>query len=142
MTIDDHEMRVAPGPRSAIEPMVEVSHSDLEVGASEHDDLRSLGARAHIRVRPVAAAHGVIVTITGVVADEDAVELRRRLHAELDRRPTVAVVNLSGVLTCGVIGVKVLSTIRDRAVREGIALHLVHLGAPLARRWLNAANLI
>jgi anti-anti-sigma regulatory factor len=92
-------------------------------------------------VRPVDAAHGVIVTVTGLLRAADATSLRRTLHGELDRRPSVVVVDLSGVPSCDPAAVDALTAARNRCRREDISMHLVHLGAPAARAWLNAAGL-
>ena len=98
--------------------------------------------RAVIVVRPVDAAHGVIITVSGSVGAPDATELGEHLRRELDRDPSVVVVDLSAVPACDRAGLEVLSQVRDRARTSGIALHLVHLGAPDARAWLTTAGLL
>lgn len=94
-----------------------------------------------VDVRPVDAAHGVIVTVSGPVSLDGAETLSRHLDAELDRRRHVIVLDLSAVPSCDPLGVEVLTRVRARARREGVSLHLVHLGAPAARSWLAAAGL-
>lgn len=95
-----------------------------------------------IEVRPVDAANGVIITVRGSLGSGDAGALSRHLHTVLDDHPTVVVVDLSAVRTCDPAGTKVLALARNRAREEGIALYLVHLGAPAARHWLTTAALI
>jgi len=97
---------------------------------------------AAIAVRPVDAAHGVIITVSGSVSAPDATELGEHLRREFDREPSVVVVDLSAVPACDRAGLEVLSQVRDRARTSGIALHLVHLGAPDARAWLADARLL
>jgi anti-anti-sigma factor len=97
---------------------------------------------ALIEVRPVDAAHGVIITVSGALRPSDAAELGHHLHREFDRHPSVVVVDLSAVPSCDRAGVEVLSQFRSRARSAGVALHLVHLGAPAVRRWLAAAGLL
>ena len=97
---------------------------------------------AAIAVRPVDAAHGVIITVSGSVGAPDATELGEHLRREFDREPSVVVVDLSAVPACDRAGLEVLSQVRDRARTSGIALHLVHLGAPDARAWLADARLL
>jgi anti-anti-sigma regulatory factor len=97
---------------------------------------------AVIAVRPVDAAHGVIITVSGSVTAPDATELGAHLRREFDREPSVVVVDLSAVPACDRAGLEVLSQVRDRAQTSGIALHLVHLGAPDARAWLADARLL
>lgn len=94
-----------------------------------------------IEIRPVDAANGVIIAVAGALDGEDAAELGRHLQAELDRQPTVVVIDLSAVPSCVADGIDVLTVGRDRARRDGIALHLVHLGAPAARHWMAESGL-
>lgn len=101
----------------------------------------SSSSGATIEVRPVDAAHGVIVTVSGPLALDGADALSRQLDAELDRRRHVVVLDLSAVPSCDPAGVEVLAQARERARREGVSLHLVHLGAPAARAWLAGAGL-
>jgi anti-sigma B factor antagonist len=98
-------------------------------------------AGVDITVRPVDAAHGAIITVAGAIDGEDAAVLGQHLEAELDRGRHVLVVDLSGVPTCDRAGVEVLAAARDRARRDDVTLHLVHLGAPAARRWLTTAGM-
>jgi anti-sigma B factor antagonist len=98
-------------------------------------------AGVDITVRPVDAAHGAIVTVEGPVDRADAAVLGQHLDAELDRGRHVLVVDLSGVPACDPAGVEVLAAARARARREDVTLHLVHLGAPAARRWLTTAGM-
>jgi anti-anti-sigma regulatory factor len=98
-------------------------------------------AGVEITVRPVDAAHGAIITVAGPVDREDAALLGHHLDDELDRGRHVLVVDLSGVPTCDPAGVEVLAAARDRARRDGVTLHLVHLGAHAARRWLTTAGM-
>ena len=97
--------------------------------------------RARIELRPVGAARAIMVTVLGAVTDPDAAELSRYLHAALDAGPAVVVVNLSSVQLCEPAGVRVLVEARDRAHTAAVALHLLHLGDPEARSWLDAADL-
>lgn len=99
-------------------------------------------AGVDITVRPVDAAHGAIITVEGHVDGEDAAVLGQHLDAELDRGRHVLVVDLSGVPACHPAGVEVLAAARARARREDVTLHLVHLGAPAARRWLTTAEML
>lgn len=84
----------------------------------------------------------MIITVSGSVTAPDATELGEHLRRELDREPSVVVVDLSAVPACDRAGLEVLSQVRDRARAGGIALHLVHLGAPDARAWLTTAGLL
>ena len=98
-------------------------------------------AGVDITVRPVDAAHGAIITVEGPLDREDAAVLGQHLQAELDRGRHVLVVDLSGVPTCDPAGVEVLAAALARARRDDVTLHLVHLGAPAARRWLTTAGM-
>jgi anti-anti-sigma factor len=93
-------------------------------------------------VRPVDAAHGVIITVSGPLALHGVDLVREHLGAELDRRRHVIVLDLSAVPSCDPAGTDVLAQARDRARRDGLSLHLVHLGAPAARAWLASAGLV
>ena len=105
-------------------------------------ELVASGLGTSIKVRPVDAAHGVIIMVRGPLGSGDAGALSRHLHTVFDDHPTAVVVDLSAVRTCDPAGTKVLALARNRARHEGIALYLVHLGAPAARHWLTTAALI
>jgi anti-anti-sigma regulatory factor len=98
-------------------------------------------AAVDITVRPVDAAHGAMITVEGPLDREHAAVLGQHLEAERDRGRHVLVVDLSGVPACDPAGVAILAAARDRAHREDATLHLVHLGAPAARRWLTTAGM-
>lgn len=102
----------------------------------------SIPPAATVDVRPVDAAHGVIITVSGPLTLHGVDLVRERLGAELERRRHVIVLDLSAVPSCDPAGTDVLTGARDRARREGLSLHLVHLGAPAARAWLAAAGLV
>lgn len=97
--------------------------------------------RTRIELRPVSAAGGITITVTGAVTEPDASELGRHLHAALEAGPAAVVVNLGGVPRCGPVGVQVLTEAHDRARTVGVALHLLRLGAPDTRAWLAAGGL-
>lgn len=112
--------------------------SDIHIDPATPAALR-LGAT--IDVRQVDAAGGAIVTVAGSIDRTEATRLGRCLHGELDAEPTVLVINLSRVLACAREGVEVLTAVRDRAREADVALHLLHLGSPMAQGWLAAAGL-
>jgi anti-anti-sigma regulatory factor len=104
-------------------------------------DHRAQAPAASIDVHHVDAAGGVIITVVGAIGCHDAAVLSRHLHAELDADPTVVVVNLSRVSSCGQAGREVLAAARERARATGVGLHLVDLGRTVAREWLTDAGL-
>ncbi|WP_433781424.1 STAS domain-containing protein [Actinomycetospora sp. CA-101289] len=112
-------------------------------GPRGESDARSgdRGAYADIEVRQVDAAHGVIITVAGPLESVGAAALGKHLGAELDRGLSVIVVDLSHVPTCEPIGVEILASARHRARLRDVTMHLVHLGAPDARRWLTESGL-
>jgi anti-anti-sigma regulatory factor len=101
----------------------------------------SIPTTATVDVRPVDAAHGVIITVSGPLMRDGVDLVREHLDAELDRRRQVIVLDLSAVPSCDPAGTDVLARARDRARHEGLSLHLVHLGAPAARAWMASAGL-
>lgn len=139
MTVDD-----SPTPLTGIYKLPHSSSSgDLgELVAGAHLGSASSGGGVTIEVRPVHAAYGVIITVSGAVAASDVARLARLLRRELDDELSVIVVDLSAVPTCHREGAKILSHFRDQARNRGVAWHLVHFGAPAARSWLTAAGLL
>jgi anti-anti-sigma regulatory factor len=128
-------------PPSAGSLLVRTPSPRPRAGSTREPDPGPGRRAATIEVRPVDAAHGVMITVTGALESADAAVLGQHLGAELDRGVSVIVVDLSRVPACDPAGIEVLAGARDRARHGEVAMHLVHLGAPGARRWLVESGL-
>jgi anti-anti-sigma regulatory factor len=91
---------------------------------------------ASIELRHLEAHGGVLFTVAGAIGRNDAALLSARLHAELDARPAVVVINLSQVTSCDQAGIDVLTVARQRARIDGVGLHLVDVAGTTADRSL------
>jgi hypothetical protein len=94
-------------------------------GARHRDGRQPAADGATIDVRLVGAAGGVIIELAGTVGRNDAAILSSRLHSEIDRAPTMIVVNLNQIES-GVPALReVLTLARTRACIEGVTLYVV-----------------
>lgn len=87
------------------------------------------------------SADETVLRVVGEIDAHTASRLSRALHHELDERPAVVVLDLSGVSFVGVAGLRVLRCAADRAASTRVALRLVYPHPSPVRSALGAAGM-